>query len=68
MEIQQKKDEIPQIPLEEEKIMSLIHIIRQYSKYENILEKIDPRLKVLYDNRVINYDKKFELENSWGKI
>jgi hypothetical protein len=55
------------VPIEDEIVSTLLKIIKTNAKPENILEKINPKLKILYDNRVINYDKKDELENSWCK-
>jgi len=55
------------IPIEDETVSTILKIIKTNAKPENILEKINPKLKILYDNRVVSYDKKDELENSWRK-
>ena len=55
------------IPIEDEAVSTILKIIKTNAKPENILEKINPKLKILYDNRVVSYDKKDELENSWCK-
>jgi len=67
MEAQNEKKEDRSIEIEEEKISFLIDLIKQYANPESILGKINPKLKELYDNRVMNYEKKDELENSWCK-
>jgi hypothetical protein len=56
------------IPIEDDKVSTLLNIIMNNANPENILDKINPKLKILYDNRVVNYDKKDELEKSWCKI
>jgi hypothetical protein len=67
MESQKLNKEDRSIEIEEEKISLLVNLIKQYANHESILGKINPKLKVLYDNRVMNYEKKNELENSWCK-
>jgi hypothetical protein len=68
MENQQNNQINVAIPFEEDKVSTLLNLIKQYANPENILERINPKLKIIYDNRVINYEKKNELESSWSKI